>query len=791
VVLLMLINVLTLSRRTLSALRTRLYLYRVKSLRNQRALLHWKRARFYQWISNTRISVVTKQSHESAKSHFRTTKLARVLKAWFFFVCKLRRAQAFAALLIRRFKYFAFISAFKLWRLHYQKHQSQTASFGQVITTRRFKICQSHFRLWAVATAQSVRVQSAVAMGDWIHASWGFQHWLYVVRHIKTRNRIVHECRFRRAVAFAKKLLNSWNRVTKQLVLHRAMVFRCRLRLRRLGFRAWTWKTKLMVFASTVKKLSEAKCLARTFSSWRGRAVYIREIAAAILHLGPDQVSKKTLFYHFELWASEVSIRHLACLHPRRQAAWILRRSLKVWSQHARWSKFSRSKIHKKQKKRALRYLFISFRSWRVRSVMQLCQRSCRNSYLFQLAARLFSRWRFETKQNGGKQRYINLRRKVFRNLSPSLITICHVAVSQILSFTTRGSSNASSIWPYAHDAMWSLFRTQILRFPYFASVQPISTWNSTCCVYILTHDQASSLQMSRIVKDCSLKMLQARRSFFSVLLEMQQVYDPIACATSSVSQPRPLAGTAEKAAAALFCSHVCLMMILKWRLLIHYNGVRRQRLEVALSFFAINHQNMAIKAWHRYTWASKEAAQCRTKVLIARALRYQKKSLSALQVYAMNARILGSKFEIVCIANRMSVKRNAFNWWSHSKRRGKYLYQLHCSRHLREYVFEPFRLWSQAIKSHKRLLNVHCDLVSLTCARYAPYAAPTLRAVAIANASQNFRSTHAFWLDNPYIPFLRLCGITRVFSLWKEVCSALHFLEAKVCPPFYPSFYC
>ena len=168
-------------------------------------------------------------------------------------------------------------------------------------------------------------------------------------------------------------------------------------------------------------------------------------------------------------------------------------------------------------------------------------------------------------------------------------------------------------------------------------------------------------------------------------------------------------------------------------------------------------------------------------KTLIKMGLRYERKTLAALQAYAVNSRVLASKFEIVRIANRTSVQRNAFNWWSHSKRRGKYLYQLHCSRHVREYVVEPFRLWSQAIQSHKRLLNVHCDLVSLTCARYAPYTALSLRTAAIANASQAFRSTHAFWLDNPYIPFLRLCGITRAFSLWKEVCSVMRFLGAKV----------
>jgi hypothetical protein len=78
--------------------------------------------------------------------------------------------------------------------------------------------------------------------------------------------------------------------------------------------------------------------------------------------------------------------------------------------------------------------------------------------------------------------------------------------------------------------------------------------------------------------------------------------------------------------------------------------------------------------------------------------------------------------------------------------------------------------------------LNVHCSLVELACSRYAPCAAPSLRSIAVASASQAFRSTHAFWLDNPYIPFLRLCGITRAFSLWKEVCSALRFLDAKVC---------
>lgn len=761
-------------------------MFRVKTLRYQRALLHWKRARFYQWILNTRVSVSTKQDHASAKSHFRQKKLARVLQSWFFFVCKLRRAQAFAALLSRYFKYFAFISAFKFWRRHYQKHQSRTASFGQVITTRMFKLCQVHFELWAVATAQSVRLQSAVAMGDWINASWGFRHWLECVRRIRTRNRVVTHSRFQRAVKFAKKLLHLWNQVTKQLVLHRALVFRCRLRLRRHAFRAWTRKAKLLVFASTVKKLSEAKSLIRICSSWRGRSVYIREVTAAIVQLGSAHMASKTLFYHFDLWASEASIRRLAFRLPRQQASWILRRSIISWAQHVRWSKFSRSKVHKKQKKRAIKYLFISFRSWRVQAVMRICQRSCQNSYVFQLSTRLFSRWRCLTKEHGGKQRFINFRRRLFKEASPSLLITCHLAISQILSFTTRGSSEAPSVWPYAHDAMWSLFRTHILRFPYFASIQPNSTMNSTSCLYILNHDRTNSLEISSIVKDCSLQLLQARRSFFSVLVEMQQVYDPIACATSSVSQPRPLAGTAEKAAAALFCSHICVMVILKWRLIIRYNRVRRQRLEVALGFFAINLQDIAMKAWHRCTWASKRATQYRTVVLIARALRYQKKTLSALQAYAMNARILGSKFEIVRIANRTSVKRNAFHWWSHSKRRGQYLYQLHCNRHLREYVFEPFRLWSNAIKSHKRLLNVHCDLVSLTCARYAPHSAPSLRAAAIANASQNFRATHAFWLDNPYIPFLRLCGITRMFSLWKEVCSVLHFLEAKVCATSY-----
>jgi hypothetical protein len=753
----------------------------VKSLRNHRALLHWKRTRFYQWISNTRISVATKQGRASATSHFRKSILVHVMKSWFFYVCKLRRAQAFAALFTRHYKYFAFISAFKLWKLQHQKNQSRTASYGQVITTRRFKLCRFIFQLWAVITAQSVRFQSAVAMGDWITASWGFRHLLCAVRLIRTRNRVVRQCRFQRAIAAAKRLLNSWNQVTKQLMLHRAMVFRCRLRLRRCAFCAWTRKIKIIVFSSTVKKLSEAKCAARVFSSWRGRSVYIREVAAAVAQLSSDHVAKKILYHHFDLWASEVSIRLLVFRHPRQHAAWSLRRSLMVWFRHVRWSKFSRLKVHKKQKKRAIRYVFISFRSWRVGAVMRLCQRSCRNSYLLQLASRMFSRWRSETKGNGGKQRYINLRRKVFRDAASSLLITCHVAVSQILSFTTCGSFETPNIWPYAHDAMWSLFRSHILRFPYFASIQPKSTLNSTCCLYILTHDQTNLLEIAGIVKDCSLQLLHSRRSFFSVLLEMQQVYDPIACATS-INQPRPLAGTAEKAAAALFCSHICLMVILKWRLLVRYNRVRRQRLEVALSFFAINHQNVFIKAWHRCTWAFKEAARCRTIVLIARALRYQRKTISALQVYAMNARILGSKFEIVRIANRTSVKRNAFHWWSLSKRRGEYLYRLHCNRHLREYVFEPFRLWSQAIKSHKRLLNVHCDLVSLTCARYAPSAAPSLRASAIANASLAFRATHAFWLDNPYIPFLRLCGITRVFSLWKDVCSVLNFLEAKVC---------
>jgi hypothetical protein len=758
----------------------------VKSLRNQRALLHWKRARFYQWISNTRISVEMKQCHNSAKSHFRKTILIRVLKAWFFYICKLRRAQAFSALLIRQFKYFAFTIAFQRWRFLQQKHQSVTASFGQAITTRRFKLSQAYFQVWAVATAQSVRLQSAVAMGDWITSSWGFRHWLHEVRRSQRRSQIVCDCRFRRAAKVAKCLLNSWNHVTKQLMLHRAMVFRCRLRLRRQAFYAWARKTKLIVFTSTVNRLSEAKSAARMFSSWRGRSVYIREVSAAISQLGPDHRSNKTLFFHFDLWASEVSIRRLMFHHPRRRAAWILRRSLALWLQHVRWSKVSRSKVHKKQKKRALKYLFICFRSWRVRAVMQLCQRSCHNSYLLQLVTRSLSRWRSETKQNGGKQRYINIRRSMFKNLSPSLNLTCHVAVSQFFSFATIGSSEVPSIWPYAHDALWSLFRTHILRFPYFSSIQPNSTLNSSCCAYILTHDEVKSLEIVSIFKDCALQLLQARRNFFSVLVEMQQVYDPIACATSSISRPRPLAGTAEKAAAALFCSHICLLVILKWRILICYNRVRRQRRDVALCFFAIHHQNVNIQAWRRCTWAFKEAARYRTVVLIARAIRYQRKSLSALQTYAINARVLGSKFEIVCIANRTSVKRNAFNWWSHSKRRGKYLYQLHCSRHLREYVFEPFRLWSQAVKSHMRLLNVHCDLVSLTCARYAPHAAPSLRTAAIKSASQAFRSTHAFWLDNPYIPFLRLCGITRAFSMWKEISSVLRFLEAKVTSDFY-----
>jgi hypothetical protein len=771
----------TLSRRTLSAFRTRLYHYRVKSLRNQRALLHWKRARFYEWISKTRNSVVTKQCLISARSHFRKTILAHTLKSWFFFVCKLRRAQAFSALLIRQFKHFAFTSALKLWRRHHQKLQSLTASFGQVITIRKFKLSRVHFQLWAVATAQSVRLQSAVAMGDWIVSSWGFRKWLHEVRLIQRHHLIVSQCRFRRDVKVSKMLLNLWNQTTKQLMLHRAMVFRCRLRLRRHAFYAWSRKTKLIVFTSTVKTLSNAKCMARMFSSWQARFIYIREVGAAISKLGPDHLVRKMVFRHFDLWASEVSIRKLAFHHPPRRAAWILRRSLASWVLHVRWSKYARSKIHKKRKKRALKYLFISFRNWRVRAVMQLCQRSCLNSYFFQLLSRSFSHWRSEMKQNGGKQRNINIRRSVFRNLSPSLNVMCHAAVSQILSFKTLGSSEVPNIWPYAHDAMWSLFRTHIFRFPYFASIQPNSTLNSSCCHYILIRDQSSTLEIASIFKDCARQLLHARRNFFSVLVELQQVYDPIACATSSVSRPRPLAGTAEKAAAALFCSHVCLFVILKWRLFLCYNRVRRQRRDVALGFFALHHQNINIKAWRRYAWAIKETARYRTVVLIARAVRYQRKSLSALQAYAMNARILGSKFEIVRIANRTSVKRNAFHWWSHSKRRGKDLYQLHCSRHLREYVFEPFRLWSQAVNSHKRLLNVHCDLVSLTSARYAPHAAPSLRAAAVKSASQGFRSTHAFWLDNPYIPFLRLCSITRAFSMWKEICSVLHFLQAKV----------
>ena len=768
-------------RRTLSALRTRMYLVRVKSLRSQRAFLHWKRARFYQWISNTRLSVVIKQCNSSAKSHFRKTKLVRVLKAWFFFVCKLRRAQAFAALMIRHFKYFAFTIAFKLWRRYYEKEQSRTASLGQVITTRRFKLSRAYFQHWAFNVAQSVRLQSAVAMGDWIVASWGFRHWLDKVRHAHANNRIVLQCRVQRAVTRAKRMLKSWKEVTKQLILHRAMVFRSCLRLRRLVFCAWTRKTKLMAFTATVKKLSDSKCLARTFGSWRGRAVYISEVSKAISQLGTSHAAQKTLFYHYDVWAAEASMRRLAVHFPRRQAAWILRRSLTAWAQHVRWSKVARLKVHKKQKKRAIKYLFISFRSWRVRSVMLLCQRSCQNSYLLQLATRFFTRWRSETKANGGKQRYVNFRRNAFRNSSPSLFITCQVAVSQILSFATHGSSYVPSVWPYADDAMWSLFRTHILRFPYFASIQPVSTFNSSCCEYILARDRANSHEVAAIIKDCSVQLLLARRNFFSVLVEMQRVYDPIACATSSVSRPRPLAGTAEKAAAALFCSHICLFVILKWRLLIRYNRVRSQRLQVALGFFAVNHQNTVLKAWRRYTWASKEAARYRTVVLIKMGLRYERKTLAALQAYAVNSRVLASKFEIVRIANRTSVQRNAFNWWSHSKRRGKYLYQLHCSRHVREYVVEPFRLWSQAIQSHKRLLNVHCDLVSLTCARYAPYTALSLRTAAIANASQAFRSTHAFWLDNPYIPFLRLCGITRAFSLWKEVCSVMRFLGAKV----------
>jgi hypothetical protein len=716
-----------------------------------------------------------------ANSHCRRTKLIYALKSWFFFVCKLRRAQAFAALLTRQYKYFAFLIAFKLWKRHHQDHQSRTASFGQVITTRRFKLSQTHFQLWAATTAQSVRFQSAVAMGDWIIASWGFHHWLFAVRHIHRHTQIVRQFRFRHVVVLAKKLLASWNEVSKQLVLHRAMVFRSCLRLRRYAFRAWHKKAKLIVFSTTVQQLSDAKCVARIFRSWRGRSVYIREVATAIEQLGPDHASQKLVFQHFDHWASEVSVRRMMFHRPRRLAAWILRRSVMAWVHLVRWERAARSKVHKQQKKRARKYVFIAFRSWRVRAVIQLCQRSCHNSYLVQIATRSFSRWRSQTKENDGKQRYINSRRRVFSSLSPSLTLTCQVVASQILSFKTCGSSEVPNIWPYAHDAMWSLLRTHILRFPYFASIQPISTFYSSCCQYILTHDKANSLDIAAIVKDCAQQLLHARRNFFSVLLEMQRVCDPIACATSSVSRPRPLAGTAEKAAAAMFCSHICLLVIMKWRLRRCYNRVRRQRLEVALTFFAMNHQNIFIKAWRRYTWACKEAGQYRTVVLIARALRYQRTTLVALQTYAMNARILSSKFEIVRIANRTSVKRNAFHWWSHSKRRGKYLYQLHCSRHLREYVFEPFRLWSQAVKSHNRLLNVHCDLVALTCARYAPYAAPSLRAAAVTSASQAFRSTHAFWLDNPYIPFLRLCGITRVFSLWRDVCSALRFLEAKV----------
>ena len=765
----------------LSAFRTRLYLRRVKSLRNQRALLHWKRVRLYEWISNTRISLDIKQCHAMANAHCRRTVLICVLKSWFFFVCKLRRAQAFAALLIRHFKYFAFTMAFKLWKRHHQQHQSRTASLGQIITTRRFKLSQTHFQIWAVATAQSVRCQSAVAMGDWINASWGFHHWLFAVQHIQRQKQIVRQFRFRHAVILAKTLLASWKEVTKMLVLHRAMVFRSCLRFRRRAFRAWYKKTKLIVFASTVQKLSDAKCVARIFRSWRGRSVYIREVATAIAQVGPDHSSQKLVFHHFDNWASEVSIRRMICQQPRRIAFWILRRSVMAWVQHVRWSRASRSKVHKQQKKRARKYVFIAFRSWRVRAVMQLCQRSCHNSYLVQLATRSFSRWRSQTKENGGKQRYVNSRRRVFSSLSPSLTITCQVAASQILSFKTFGSSEVPNMWPYAHDAMWSLLRTHILRFPFFACMQPISTFRSSCCEYILTHDRANSPDIAAIVKHCAQQLLQARRNFFSVLLEMQRIYDPIACATSSVSRPRPLAGTAEKAAAAMFCSHICLLVILKWKLLRCYNRVRQQRVEVSLTFFAMNHQNNFIKAWRRYTWACKEADQYRTVVLVARAVRYQRTTLAALQTYAMNARILCSKFEIVRIANRTSVKRNAFHWWSHSKRRGKYLYQLHCSRHLREYVFEPFRLWSQAVISHKRLLKVHCDLVALTCARYAPYAAPALRATAVASASKAFRSTHAFWLDNPYISFLRLCGITRAFSLWRDVCSALRFLEAKV----------
>jgi hypothetical protein len=76
-----------------------------------------------------------------------------------------------------------------------------------------------------------------------------------------------------------------------------------------------------------------------------------------------------------------------------------------------------------------------------------------------------------------------------------------------------------------------------------------------------------------------------------------------------------------------------------------------------------------------------------------------------------------------------------------------------------------------------------------MTCARYAPHAAPSLRTAAIKCASQAFRSTHAFWLDNPYIPFLRLCSITQAFSLWKEISSVLRFLEAKVKSNFYQTF--
>jgi hypothetical protein len=179
--------------------------------------------------------------------------------------------------------------------------------------------------------------------------------------------------------------------------------------------------------------------------------------------------------------------------------------------------------------------------------------------------------------------------------------------------------------------------------------------------MYVVAHEPSNAVAVAEIIKQCSTQLLHSRRNFFSVVVEVQQVYDPIACATSAISRPRPLAGAAEKAAAALFCTHVCLLVILKWRLFICYNRVRRQRLQVALTFFAISHQSTFVKGWRRLAWASKAADRFRSVVLTARALRYERKTLSSLQAYAVSSRILSSKFEVVRIAHRISGQAKRF----------------------------------------------------------------------------------------------------------------------------------